>query len=58
MKRVFAGAKLPLQGEYRALQIGEERGRTGLLALAFDRATRRGMQRLEVGDPCEQLVMA
>ena len=54
---IFAVAKLPLQGEKLALQIGEERGRAGLLALAFDRPTGSGVQRLEIGDPTEQMLM-
>jgi hypothetical protein len=33
---VFAAAKLPLQKEKVALQIGKERGRARLLALAFN----------------------
>ena len=54
---IYPGAKLPLQGEQLALQIGEERGGAGLLALAFDGAPGSRMQRLEIGDAVEQLVM-
>ena len=54
---VFTGAKLPLQGKKLALQIGEERGRARLLALAFDGPTGSAIQRLKVGDAGEQVVM-
>ena len=50
---VFAAAKLPLQKEKVALQIGKERGRARLLALAFNCPVRGAMQRLEVADPHE-----
>ena len=54
---IVACAKLALQSEQLALQIGEERSRPRLLAFSFDGATGSRVQCLKVGNPSEQLVM-
>ena len=49
-RSIYPVAKLSLQGEKLALQIGEERGGARLLAFAFDRPSGSRTQRLKIDD--------